>query len=101
MLSYSLLPKLIITRFRLHLVNPVYNNSSKEKLKEVVLSYLGSNIRNTTSLSHPLKYFNCTAIHPKMKFLVVSNSLIAAFVNILSKRFQLIAIMLVESKKSG
>jgi hypothetical protein len=42
-------------RFLLHLVRPVYSSSSKELLKEVDASYFGSKIRNTTSLSHPLK----------------------------------------------
>lgn len=48
---YSSLPKFITIRFRLHRVIPVYNNSSKDRLKVVDLSYFGSRTRKTTSLS--------------------------------------------------
>ena len=50
-MSYSSLPKFITIRFRLHRVIPVYNNSSKDRLKVVDLSYFGSRTRKTTSLS--------------------------------------------------
>lgn len=53
-MSYSSLTKFITIRFRLHRVIPVYNNSSKDRLKVVDLSYFGSRTRKTTSLSHPL-----------------------------------------------
>lgn len=57
LLSYSSLPKFIATRLRLHLVRPVYRSSSNETLNVVMFSYLGSNMRNTNSLSQPLNEF--------------------------------------------
>lgn len=57
-MSYSSLPKFITIRFRLHRVIPVYNNSSKDRLKVVDLSYFGGENGacppNPGGLIHPL-----------------------------------------------
>ena len=53
-MSYSSLPKFITIRFRLHRVIPVYNNSSKDKLKGGFCIIPWIKMLNYTSISTKL-----------------------------------------------